>query len=160
MTPQVSLSLELICLLSWLVKHDKSTLHKLVKHAVENGFAEELERMENVDHGKIADQMYSTVFDFLDFLEESLADNLEDVQMDSLENEGVIPMLQRLEADNIDFKTLWLSMQQTKNAINAHRADHGSPAIEQTIVKKESPSDILGRQLLKNWKPDNTDIVN
>ena len=43
MSAQISLSFELISLLNWLLRHEKTMLNNVISHSLERGFAEELE---------------------------------------------------------------------------------------------------------------------
>ena len=69
MTTQISLSFELICLISWLLKNDKVMINTLVKHALDNGFVEEIAKIDAENHGEVAENMYSNLVTFLEYLE-------------------------------------------------------------------------------------------
>ncbi len=140
----ISLSLELICLMSWLLKHEKQGLNTLIKNAVQHGFSQELNQVEELDNNKFSEQLYTTILDFLVMLEQILVKNLEEAQLDTKTKDAIAPALEKIDLEGIDDRTIWLSMQQTKEKLSQqenqdHRIDH---------VKT-----ILLEQLIKNWKP-------
>ncbi len=170
MSAQISLSFELISLLNWLLRHEKAMLNAMLKQALEHGFAEELEK---VDAASIAaaesEELYHTVLDFLEYLEHSLIKNLETINVDNKTKDAIMPTLQKLEADSLDHKTLWLSMQQTKARMlkakqlipqQQTKAIAPEAAPEAKIDHSEHANKILFEQLLKNWKPNNKDVMN
>ena len=166
MTTQISLSFELICLISWLLKNDKAMINTLVKHALDNGFVEEIAKIDAENHGEVAENMYSNLVTFLEYLEKTLLKNLENVQFDHKTKDAIFPTLQKLETDNLDFKTMWLSMQQTKARVS--RANPkvttliNNPSARQRndhIVSADAAG-ILFEELLKHWKPNNKETVN
>ena len=71
MTAHISLSFELISLITWIIKNERNLLNNLVKQAVEHGFAEELNNVQTVPDPKtVNDHMAHNVLDFLEFLED------------------------------------------------------------------------------------------
>jgi hypothetical protein len=172
MSTQISLSLELISLLSWLLKHEKTALSNLVRNALEHGFAEEIDQIDNTVDNGVNEDLYNTVLDFLDYLEDNLIKNLENIQVDHKTKDTIMPTIQKLEGDSLDYKTLWMSMQQTKARMNkATRKEITAeaksvvtePSLQATEPALQAPknaNEILFEQLLKNWKPRNKETLN
>lgn len=152
MTTQTSISIELLCLINWILENDKASLEAMVKRALEKDFSKALQDL-NVSEPD--DAMYAVLFDLIEFLENCLFDHLSEVKMDEKIQGRIIPMLQKLEGRNIDIRTLWLSMQQTKTQMHAQ-------TLEDNVLepKGQDAQEILVTQLLKNWKPDNSETVN
>lgn len=149
MSINISLSLELVCLVNWLLKKEKHLINALVKQALKNGFAQELETMEGAHALENSEQLYATVLDFLLFLEKNLLKNLETVSVDSQTKDAILPVVKKLDADNIDVKALWLSMQQTKAQL-----------CKEGHKEEAEAADILFEKLLKNWKPHQKEPMN
>ena len=140
-------------------------LNTLVKHALNNGFVEGMAKLDTTNQAEIAENLYANLVEFLAYLEKTLIKNLESVQLDHKTKDAILPTLQKLETDNLDFKTVWLSMQQTKarvhkthakitpmlNTPTSHKNDH--------LIAAEA-ADILFEELLKHWKPNNKETVN
>jgi len=152
MNANISLSFELILLLNWLVKHEKAQLNNLVKDALEKGFMQEIEDISPNDYPQLADQFYSSILEFLMFFEQSLLNNLESINIDEVTNNAIGPVIKKLDFENLDIKTLWLSMQQTKDKMSKTRAniEHGPEQI----------NNLLFERLLKNWKPSKKSPMN
>ncbi len=169
MSAQISLSFELISLLNWLLRHEKTLLNAMLKQALEHGFAEELQKVDATSMAAAeSEELYSTVLDFLEYLEQSLIKSLESIHVDNKTKDAIMPTLQKLETDSLDHKTLWLSMQQTKARIlKAKQLTTQQPKAAKPEASSEAKSShtehankILFEQLLKNWKPNNKDVMN
>ena len=147
-------------------------LNTMLKQALEHGFAEELEKVDAATMAAAeSEELYNTVLDFLEYLEHSLLKNLESIHVDNKTKDAIMPTLQKLEADSLDHKTLWLSMQQTKaRMLKAKQLI--TQQQQPKAIKPETPTEpvqhnhtehankILFEQLLKNWKPNNKDVMN
>ena len=171
MSINISLSFELICLVNWLLKNEKQLINALVKQALKNGFAQELEKIDSTHSVENPEELYATVIDFLLFLEKNLLKNLETVSVDTHTQEEILPVVKKLDADNIDVRTLWLSMQQTKNQLckERHKREREEREQEQDLKTHDTvapdqaagqAADILFEKLLKNWKPLQTEPLN
>lgn len=164
MTTQISLSIELVCLLNWLLKNEKNLLHSLVKQAVERGLLSDLQQIDVSEQLQSPEFLYTTLTDFLDLLEQALIKNLETINVDTTTRDAILPALQKIETDSLDFKTVWLSMQQTKARINKKQRKSsidGKKILETTTsATLQDPMNILFEELLKNWKPNNKETLN
>lgn len=150
MNNNISLSLELICLMSWLLKHERQGLNSLIKHAVQHGFSKELERVEDLENSNVSEQLYTTILDFLVMLEQILMKNLETVHLDANTKDAILPALEKIDLENLDDRTIWLSMQQTKEKLSKSKS-HTCEHTEQHSGEEQAQT-ILLEQLLKNWK--------
>ena len=130
--------------MSWLLKHEKQGLNTLIKNAVQHGFSQELEETEELDSSKFSEQLYTTILDFLVMLEQILMKNLENAQLDTKTKKVIAPALETIDLEGIDDRTVWLSMQQTKDKLSKQ------DSLESRHDKVKS---ILLEQLIKNWKP-------
>jgi hypothetical protein len=148
MNTSLSLSFELIYLLGWLLKHEKNTLDALIKQAVKNGLAIDLKKITTEDQEKMTDQLYGTVLDFLVYLEDALANNLDGVQGDSATDQMLYPALNKFTNNSLDIQTIKLSMQQARERLQNKTTENPSQA--EAI---ENGKSILFEQLLKNWNP-------
>ncbi len=152
MNANVSLSFELILLLNWLAKHEKTQLNNLVKHALENGFVQEIEKFSPDDYPKVTDQFYNSILEYLLFLEQALLKNLTAMNVDEVANNAILPIIKKIDFENLDIKTLWISMQQTKAKISKKQ--------KATDQEPDQINNLLFERLLKNWKPNKKSPLN
>lgn len=145
MSTSFSLSLELIYLMNWLLKKDRTKVKTLVKEALESGLLKEIEKIE-IDQEEIVDTNYlhDSILEFLIFLEDALLKQLEKKDLEDTSTEKFIPTIQKISPRSIDLRTLWVSMQQAKNI---------------QIENKDLNSNLYS-QLIKNWKPKKSDLIN
>lgn len=153
MDANISLSYELVCLINWLVKNEKTALKSLVKQAIKNGFLNELEQLEQPEQGASQEFLYTAVFEFLLHIEDNLIKNLESMHVTTQE-ELLFPALQRMDAPHLDARTMWLSMHQAKNLLNKTQL----PASHDALTDKVA--NVLFERIIKNWKPDQNEPMN
>ena len=156
MAESFSLSLELICLMNWILKHEKSKLRALVKEAINNGFSEELSQIDSYETDDINDlnQLHTTILDFLIYLEDSLLETLEKKVFANNSKENLNTTLQKINPQIVDPQTIWRSMQQTSTKLTKN---HPTTTSNQN---EKRAKDVLFSQLLKNWKPANNEPLN
>ncbi len=156
MATSLFLSLELIYLMNWLIKNDKSRLRVLIKHALDNGLEAELVSLENTENFNIenADEtLYKTFLEFLTYMEDALVDNLERKQKDHVIQGELSTQLKKLNVRNVNVRTLLRSVKQTRDAL-AKSADGTTKASSEETKK------LLLKKLLQNWHPSKNDSVN
>lgn len=160
MPTSFSLSLELIYLMNWLLKNEKTHIKKLVGKAIENGFLNELEQIENYDNASVdINFLHNTILDFLIFLENTLLEKLNKEEMSITSKEKLKKTLQKINPHKIDMKTIWLSMQQTKSK-TLQQEKNNSTNIENQLNQNDQLKRVLFAQLLKNWSPKKNDFSN
>jgi len=138
---QLSLSLELILLLDWFLKHGKDRLRLLVNEALKSELATNLESINDRDYVKMLDELHDTVFDFIIFLEDTMVDGLDELDLIS----GLEGVSSRRKKMALDTKTLLLNVQQAKRQCNLPNQE-----TEQELFKK----------LLEAWDPATNEPVN
>ena len=148
---QLSLSLELILLLNWFLKHGKDRLRGFIKEALDGELSQSLENISDRDYIKKLDQLHDTVLDFIIFLEDALLDGLDEV--DSVTRQGIAqrerhkiePIMQVLESRTLDTRTLLLNVQKAKK-----QCDLPEQEVKQELFKK----------MLDNWDPTTNEPIN
>ena len=154
MNTSLSLSFELIYLMDWLLKNEKKMLNALIKHAIKKGLAHDIKKLDSTDVNDVSEKLYDTILDFLLYFEDSLAKNLDTVQLDTKTEDAILPTLKRIDLDNLGENTVKLSMQETKSQLN------DSAEEEEGTVFKNHADKVLFEQILKNWKPTTKDTLN
>ena len=96
MGEQISLSLELIYLMDWLLKYRAGRLRLLVREAVENGVSLGVHEMSDREYAQELDQLNEVAVKFIFSLEDML---VKELKKDS-NKEMFVPILERWEPTN------------------------------------------------------------
>lgn len=155
MNSTLSLSIELIYLMGWLLKNEKSKLSALVKQAMQDGLAYDLEKLNSMDHEDVSEHLHKTVLNFLSYMEETLVDNLEELDAGHDAQVELLPSMNNLAQDNLNDNTLFVSMQRAKADIQKEIESGKATAINPDHAKQ-----LLFKHILENWKPNNEEILN
>lgn len=155
MSASLSLSFELICLMGWLLKHEKTTLNALVQQAMKNGLGQALKEINPDEYAKLSEELHATILDFLFYLEETLAYNLDKTE-NSEEEKIVITQkiahpLKKLNYENIDHQTLKMSVRQAKAELSEKKSESLDP---------DQARQLLYEHIMKNWKPSKNEVMN
>jgi hypothetical protein len=148
MDVDISISLELLILLDWLINNDKNSLDNIVKNAVGNGLSQKLNLKVDINNPDLLEQFYPTIIDFLLMLENSLVESLAEEQQQALNSREILPVLRKLSLKDINLETLYLSTKQANKKLKNHK--HTT----------ENTQKILFEQILKNWKPNKGSLQN
>ena len=155
MDTNLSLSFELIYLMGWLLKHEKSQLNELIKNALKNGLAQDLQKIDSYGCVQMNDELYGTILDFLSFLEKSLAKSMDSTSVPLQGEDAIFPTLKKLDQENLDLKNIKLSIQKARDLLSKNSEGKQDPA-EQTELAKN----VLFEHILKGWKPAKGDLLN
>ncbi len=150
METNLSLSFELICLMEWLLKHEKNMLNGLIKQAIKGGLAADLKHPRTDDGVEVIEQLYRIMIDFLSYLERALADNLDRVESTEKGQKSVLNLLRYLDRECIDDRTVRTSVQEA------------SKQLDELCASKDDSNDYMARRLfckvlLKEWNPKSTE---
>jgi hypothetical protein len=138
MGQQLSLSLELICLLEWLIKHGKEELRHVVQSALRDGFNKNLSTMKEEDYLPMVEQLYEIVMSFVLMLEEILGEESNKELVRSVNYErAALPLMERRHPD---VKRVW---------------SHDKIMGRAKSVKKD-----VFKELLEDWTPPGNEPVN
>lgn len=145
MSSSLSLSYELISLMGWLLKHEKSALSALIADALRKGFSEEISHATQEEHEQMGEEMHSTVLRFMQFLEAALNERLE-APIDQQTKQDLLEAVQRFDGHEIDLRSVWARVQRAQGE-----------------GKAVSPKDTVGEvfsQILHGWEPGREDEIN
>jgi hypothetical protein len=152
----LSLSLELVYLINWLLKNDVSTLNNIILNAIKNGLAKDLEEIEHKDLENLPNDLYYSFFKFIRLLEDLLQNNLENLYLEEKSEGNLQRIVRKIKASNFDDQTLQSGLHDTK--LELAKIDK-RVAIKRSILNQET-NEILFTKLLKNWIPEKTDLCN
>lgn len=156
MSTNLSLSFELICLMGWLLKHHKTDLVDLILVALDEGFAEELHSIDMKEF--FDDEMNGNgiVHEFFSLLEQELIKKLEGVVLDRPSNGVLVSELKKFDAQVLDARSLFVSLQAVKKKFITGNATAQDKAPE---FKIEQLRTLLFEQVLKDWHPSQHDLL-
>ncbi len=156
MATSFSLSLELVLLMSWLLKHEKKNLRILINRALKNGFSKEIDLIDTFTQEELmdldsdfADNLHGSILDFMIEMEDILLKRL-NAKSNSYDLQNFSPKLQKINYSKIDKKTL---LQSLKNA---------DSFLDKSLTKSEKIelSETFFSEILKNWVPKTNEPIN
>ncbi len=157
MATNLFLSLELIYLLKWLIRHDKARLQMLINHALKSGLGRKLHELAHMPHAHSAPvdkTLNDTFLELLTFLENALHHGLEKHAHDGKTYEKIGRVLSQINVENVDPKILSQSINQATNELEQREVQADRRA------SRADTKRILMRSVLKNWKPTKDEPVN
>ena len=156
MSTSFSLSLELVLLMGWLLKHEKKSLQKLVTKSLKAGLGKEIELIDTFSQEELLDidsdfsqELNNSILDFLIHLEDVLLDGIE--TREPKEEESFSTTIQKINKQKLDSKTVLVSLKHTNNQIDN---------IKNSSKKQNKLNEILFSELLKNWMPNTNEPIN
>lgn len=158
MTSHLTVSLELIAFMRWLLKNRKSLLNALVDQAINDSLYEEMEELAEESPDLSSEELHKIVNGFLSHIENQLAEHMLEGHEHEDEGSTAQPskLLQSLspatkaQLQSFNEDDLHTSVRQTATVLNQQDGAHSEQ------VKKH----LLLRNLLNNWSPDKNDGVN
>ena len=157
MATSLFLSLELMYLLKWLIKHDKTRLRVLINHALKHGLGRQMHEYAVAPQGqpKNTDEMLNDTFlELLNFMEGALMEGLENQKYDDRLHGKLTHVLSHMNVEGVDDKTLSESLHEARHELK-HVEEHAHRSASGAVTKQ-----VLTRKMLKNWKPGKDDSVN
>ncbi len=155
MSTSFSLSLELVLLMGWLLKHEKETLKKIVQKTLKAGLEKEIELIDTFSQEELLDidsdfsqELHNSILDFLMLLEDVLIEGLE--KKEPKKEQTFSQTIQKINNQKLDNKTVLVSLKGANNQITNIQGKNSS--------KKQN--EILFSELLKNWMPKTNEPIN
>jgi len=144
---QFVLSYELLSLLRWLADHDAEKLKKMISKALSLGLKEEVNRarqgkteeqtLEEIQHG---------ILDFFGLMEVLLHEAMSENAVQTAMQKNLMPAIEQIDSAVCDDATVRTSIEKATAKI-----EHNP---------QENPKEVLFKELLKRWKPQNKNILN
>jgi hypothetical protein len=143
---QLALSYELLHLLQWLGQYEADKLKKIISKAVAHGLHDEIQKTSALLNQNILEDMHHGIIDFFELLDDILTDSINDHVEKKAREKNLLPTLDHFDASLLDHHTVRSSIETTTKKLDAH------PHI--------NPKEQLCKELLKQWKPLNSDFMN
>ncbi len=150
------LSFELIYLIEWLLKHEKSRLKLFINHAVKNGLGERLQNADLSEDITTNEELHNTILDFIEYIESTIHDSLKEKGAASSEiREDLASSLKHINLANVDPSTIWISVKQAETTISRKLRQN-----TKENTKSPKTKEVLLEKILKNWTPPKKECVN
>jgi hypothetical protein len=140
---QFAMSHELIAFLRWLTENHPAELQELAKKALNSGMMAQLqEGVETMDD----DETHATIIDFFTTLEIMMHDATTEHSSNQANETRLQQTIDQIDGAFCDDHTVQTSLEQAAN--NSAR----NP--------EKSPKELLFSELLKQWQPTNSQLMN
>lgn len=143
---QFVLSYELLSLFRWLVTHDAEQLKKIIGHALASGLHTEINNIDRIEHLPELEDVQLNIVDFFGMLEELLVESLDEHIEQKAREQNLIPAIDHIDSTVCDDETIRNSLEKTTSKMK--------------LNPQANPKKTLFEELLKQWKPDNKNIIN
>ena len=153
MSSNFTLSLELIYLLDWLLKHEQNRLRAIIKRAVQMGLMQKISGAHSlkIEDSLATEDLQHSFVEFMNFLEETLAKTLNTLHEGRQLQFDLATLYKELNIDNVDGHTALAILQEAQHEL-AHCAKNEDAASSSELKKA------LLTKVLKNWKPQRHDL--
>jgi hypothetical protein len=145
---QFVISYELLALLQWLVEHDAERLKKIIARALGSGLKKDIQNYKahfSADNHTNEDIQHSIV-EFFGLLEALLLETMNEHAMQDAVEKNLMPAIDQLDSTICDDATIRTSVEKATTKLN--KSPH------------DNPQEVLFKELLKRWKPQNKKVLN
>lgn len=140
MSTNLSLSLELIKLLDFMLKNKDEQLQALVDEAVASGSLRRT--VVPTDGVDMADYVNGTMTEFVEFLETAMIDSMnESMERGHGLPEQLVASLEKLDRSGMDPKLVWQSVQEAQSELSGR-------TVSDRFIRSA-----LYQRILENWSP-------
>lgn len=144
---QFVLSFELLCLLRWLVECEGEKFKKLINKAMQSGLKEELRYAQKAQANEaMMEEVQYSIVEFFGMLEALIADAINEQAIQTALEKNLMPTIDQIDSNVCDDATLRCSLEKATLKIEMN--------------PKENPKELLFKELLKRWKPQNKNMMN
>lgn len=144
---QFVISYELLALLQWLVEHDAERMKKIIARALQNGLKKDIQNFKAyAADAQSNDDIQHSIVEFFGLLEALLVETMNEQAMQDAVEKNLMPAIDQLDSTICDDATIRSSVEKATLKLDK------SPQAD--------PQEVLFRELLKRWKPQNKKILN
>jgi hypothetical protein len=144
---QFVLSYELLCLLRWIVDNDAEKLKKIIAKAYAAGLKYDVQRIRdgwNEEHSM--EDIQQGIVEFFGLMEVLLQEVINEQAVHKAVQKNLMPTLDQIDTAVCDDATMRTTLEKATAKIEHNPA--------------ENPRELLFKELLKQWKPHDKDVLN
>lgn len=142
---QLTLSYELLYLLQWIIENEQETLKVFIQEAVRRQQAAERAQKEQVYYAH-DDELQQNIVDFFAVLDAVLYEAIEEESVYKAVQKNLMPSLNQIDSNACDTDTIQSSVDEATAHLDAH--------------PEQNAKDVLYKELLKQWEPDEQTLAN
>jgi hypothetical protein len=142
---QLTLSYELLYLLQWIIENEQETLKVFIQEAVRRQQAAERAQKEQVYYAH-DDELQQNIVDFFAVLDAVLYEAIEEESVFKAVQKNLMPSLNQIDSNACDTDTIQSSVDEATAHLDAH--------------PEQNAKDVLYKELLKQWEPDEQTLAN
>jgi hypothetical protein len=141
---QFTISHEVIAFLRWLTEHYPEELKLLAKKALLDGLLNQIPKTE-IQH-ESGDSTHADIIDFFGILELALLEANEEHAQQRAQESKLQPTLDQIDGAFCDTTTVKLSLESATTTLSSK--------------PESSPRELLFQEILKQWRPHNSQLLN
>lgn len=144
---QLVLSRELLILLRWLVENDAPKIKRLIERAMISGLDDQI-RHELNDTSFLDEEsdVHVSIIEFLSLMETLLFEAMKESTTRKAAQKKLIPTIDHIDSTICDDATVLSSIEKATE--------------KKTFSAGETPQEVLFKELLRRWKPQNKKVIN
>lgn len=142
---QLTLSYELLYLVQWIIENEQETLKVFIQEAVRRQQAAEHAQKEQVYYAH-DDELQQNIVDFFAVLDAVLYEAIEEESVYKAVQKNLMPSLNQIDSNACDTDTIQSSVYEATAHLDAH--------------PEQNAKDVLYKELLKQWEPDEQTLAN
>lgn len=144
---QLVLSRELLALLRWLVENDAPKIQRLVEKAMQAGLDDQIRKeLNDTSFDNAEAEAHLSIIEFLGLLEAALFEAMKESTSRKAAQKKLMPAIEQIDGTVCDDATVRFSVEKAIGRINVPAGEHSK--------------EVLFKELLRRWKPQNKKIMN
>lgn len=144
---QLVLSRELLALLRWLVENDAPKIQRLVEKAMVSGLDDQIRKeLNDTSFEEAESEAHLSIIEFLTLLEVALFEAMKESTVRKAAQRKLMPAIDQIDSTVCDDATVRVSVEKAVERVN--------------FQPGESSKEVLFKELLRRWKPQNKKILN
>lgn len=144
---QLVLSRELLTLLRWLLENDALRIQRLVEKAVQSGLDDQIRKeLNDTTFNEAEAEAHLSIIEFLGLLEASLFEAMKESTARKAAQKKLLPAIEQIDNTVCDDETVRFSIEKAIERSNFSSDEHSK--------------EVLFKELLRHWKPQNKKVVN
>ena len=136
---QFVISYELLYVLHWLLKYEKTELSNLITQAFVKGYEEKLKQQDMYAQIQHTEDMQHSIVNFFNFLEHQIAAMSDTQTHKTIMHRNILKTLDQIDPKRFDYDTIKSTVMATADKIRPKNQDDAK--------------DLFLKELLKQWNP-------